>query len=158
MTLKTLAALQEKATKGPWKHEGFLTVFGPNGLSLCHTSAAIEHYGRDEAVANAEFLSACGSFDFTALCDEMESLKAENREHAKNAQLLQKTGVALLEAAAKLARENEALVVEMERMRKALEFYADPENHKVDLMDLVPVHRLSNDKGQRAREALGGKE
>lgn len=73
--LKTIALLQEKATKGPWKHEGFLTVFGPNGLSLCHTSAAIEHYGRDEAVANAEFLSACGSFDFPALCDEMERMR-----------------------------------------------------------------------------------
>jgi len=50
--------MSEKFTPGPWSHDGFVTVFGPNGLSVAHTSSGIRHYGEDSAIANAHLIAA----------------------------------------------------------------------------------------------------
>lgn len=76
--LKTIALLQEKATKGPWTVTEFEGTGFKNQVMVSPTICTA--YGQEsEAMANADFIAAARNFDFTALCDEMESLKAENR-------------------------------------------------------------------------------
>jgi hypothetical protein len=44
---------------------------------------------------------------------------------------------------------------QIERLQQALAFYADPATHEARTEDDRPVWPILNDKGQRARAALG---
>lgn len=65
--LKTIALLQEKATKGPW-----IKQKNDNG---CFLDIICDDGGYMEDEETCDFIAACGSFDFPALCDEMERMR-----------------------------------------------------------------------------------
>lgn len=101
-------------TPGPWKHEGFTTVFAPDGLSVAHTVP--HHQGKEEAQANARLIAAAPE-------------TAAERDHLKE------TNAALLSALQALRAEYISTVERAVEIMGELGRTCDPAQSMIDHME-----------------------
>lgn len=119
-----------KATPGPWYHNRHNEISTPNGARLAQTVTGLD----------AEFIAHARE-DVPALVAEVERLE--------------EVAVARFHLSLGWERIVSEKDVEIERLRKALEYYADLCKYNyADAMKLAGTSVITRDAGQTAREAL----